>query len=64
MDKNCTTKEENTASPRVEPWPSSFGKVIIFKAFSCEILPIDVVILVAGACSFSYYEFKDTLEEH
>ena len=64
MDKNCTTKEKNTASPRVEPWPSSFGKVIIFKAFSCEILPIDVVILVAGACSFSYYEIKDTLEEN
>lgn len=64
MDKNCTRKKKKAASSRVEPWPSSFGKVIIFKAFSCEILRIDAVILQAGACSFSYYEFKDTLEEN
>lgn len=53
-----------TASPTVEPWPSSFGKVIIFKAFSREILPIDAVILEASAGSFRYYEFKDTLEKN
>lgn len=37
-------RKKTTASPTVEPWPSSFGKVIIFKAFSREILPIDAVI--------------------
>ena len=52
-------RKKTTASPTVEPWPSSFGKVIIFKAFSREILPIDAVILEAGAWSFRYYEFKD-----
>ena len=37
-------RKKTTASPTVEPWSSSFGKVIIFKAFSPEILPIDAII--------------------
>ena len=57
-------RKKTTASPTVEPWSSSFGKVIIFKAFSREILPIDAVILEASAGSFRYYEFKDTLEKN
>ena len=57
-------RKKTTASPTVEPWSSSFGKVIIFKAFSREILPIDAVILEASAGSFRYYEFKDILEKN